>query len=292
MTAILMAAAAALPGASSAGSAGLTAAPVNTRAMWLWDADPAAQVIAWATRQNVSEVFVHVAPSVLTDGSLARLQEIKERAVDGRIELRALGGEPGWINNHAAALDWQRTVVSTGLFDGIHLDVEPYLTDGWTTDLPAARAAYLRLLDRMRAASTLRLEADVPFWFGRYKIGRNTLADEVLRRVDGVTVMSYRDTATGPNSMLAVSQDWLARGRTAGKRVRLAAETGPLPDCPHCTFHEEGADALTTELAKVDAATRLTAAFGGIAVHHYGAWRTLPARPSDRPAATLDRTEA
>lgn len=277
VSAILMTAAAALPGASSAGSAGLTAAPANTRAMWLWDTQPATQVITWATRQNVSEIFVHVPSSVLTDGGLAGLQELKERAVARRIKLRALGGEPGWVDNHAAALAWQRTVVSTGLFDGIHLDVEPYLVSGWITDPPATQAAYLRLLDRMRAASTLQLEADVPFWFGEYTVGRKNLADEVLRRVNAVTVMSYRDTATGPNSMLAVSQDWLARGMASGKRVRLAAETGPLPDCLHCTFQEEGADALTKELAKVDTATRRAAAFGGIAVHHYGAWRTLRA---------------
>jgi hypothetical protein len=277
VSAVLMAAATALPGASSAGSAGLTAAPVNSRAMWLWGADPTAEVISWATRQNISEIFVYVAPTVLTDGGLARLQDLKERAVAQRIKLRALGGEADWVTNPAAALAWQRTVVRTGLFDGIHLDVEPYLTDGWTTDLQATETAYLKLLDRLRAASTLPLEADVPFWFGQYTVGRKNLADEVLRRVNGVTVMSYRDTATGPNSLLAVSQDWLARGRAAGKRVRLAAETGALADCLHCTFHEEGAAALRLELAKVDAATRQTAAFGGIAVHHYGAWRTLPA---------------
>jgi hypothetical protein len=277
VSAILMAATTALPGASSAGSAGLTAVPANTRAMWLWGADPAAEVIAWAARQNISEIFVYVAPSVLTDGSLSRLQELKQRAAARRIKLRALGGEAEWVTNQTAALAWQRAVGSTGLFDGVHLDVEPYLTDGWTTDLQATETAYLKLLDRMRAASTLPLEADVPFWFGQYQVGRKNLADEVLRRVNGVTVMSYRDTATGPNSLLDVSQDWLARGKAAGKRVRLAAETGPLADCLHCTFHEEGAAALTLELAKVDAATRQTAAFGGIAVHHYGAWRTLPA---------------
>ena len=277
VSAILMAAATALPGASSAGSAGLTAAPVNTRAMWVWGADPATEVITWATRQNVSEVFVYVAPSVLTDGGLARLQDLKEQAVAQRIKLRALGGEPGWVTDHAAALAWQRTVVTTGLFDGIHLDVEPYLLPGWTTDLQATETAFLKLLDRMKAASTLPLEADVPFWFGQFQVGRKNLADEVLRRVNGVTVMSYRDTATGPNSMLSISQDWLVRGKAAGKRVRLGAETGPLSDCLHCTFHEEGAAALTLELAKVDAATRQTAAFGGIAVHHYGSWRTLPA---------------
>ena len=277
VSAILMAATTVAPGASSAGSAGLTAAPANTRAMWLWGADPAAEVITWAARRNVSEIFVHVAPSVLTDGGLGRLQDLKQRAVARRIKLRALGGEASWVTDQAAALAWQRTVVSTGLFDGIHLDVEPYLVNGWTTDLQATETAYLKLLDRMRSASTLPLEADVPFWFGQYSVGRRNLADEVLRRVNAVTVMSYRDTAAGPNSLLAVSQDWLARGKAAGKRVRLAAETGPLSDCGHCTFHEEGAAVLAVELAKVDAATRQTAAFAGIAVHHYGGWRTLPA---------------
>jgi hypothetical protein len=166
VSAILVAAATALPGASSAGSAGLTAMPANTRAMWVWETDPAAEVITWATRQNVSEIFVHVAPSVLTDGDLERLQDLKERAVARKIKLRALGGEPDWVTDHAAALAWQRTVVMTGLFDGIHLDVEPYLTTAWASNPQATQKAYLKLLSRMRAETRLHFEVDVPFWFG------------------------------------------------------------------------------------------------------------------------------
>jgi hypothetical protein len=276
---ILMAvtAALALPGASSAGSAGLTAAPVNTRAMWLWGDQPAAEVVTWAASRGVSEIFVHVAPSVLTNGDLGRMQEMKRRADASKIKLTALGGDSAWTTDHAAALAWQRTVVRTGLFAGIHLDVEPYLSDGWTTDLQGTLKGYLALLDKMRQGSALPLEADVPFWYGEYRVGSKNLADEVLKRVKAVTVMSYRDTATGPNSMLAISRDWLTRGAAAGKRVRLAAETNPLPDCAHCTFAEEGATRLAGELAKVDAATRRSAAFAGIAVHRYGTWRSLPA---------------
>ncbi|MFI5935933.1 hypothetical protein [Actinoplanes sp. NPDC051494] len=277
MSAILMAAALALPGASSAGSAGLTAAPARTRAMWLWGDQPASEVVDWAARNRVSEIFVHVSPAVLTNGDLGRMQEMKERADPLKIKLRALGGDPAWTTDHAAALAWQRTVVSTGLFSGIHLDVEPYLTDGWTTDLDATVTSYLQLLEKMRGASTLALEADVPFWLGEHTTGRKNVADEVLKRVNAVTIMSYRDTGTGPNSMLSISQDWLARGKAAGKRVRLGAETERLADCPHCTFAEEGATRLRDELAKVDAATRKTAAFAGIAVHRYGTWRALPA---------------
>src|SRR3954451_24277611 len=132
---VLMAAALlVVPGASSAGSAGLTAAKAGTRAMWLWGDPPAAEVVTWAATKGVSEIFVYVSPSVLTNGDLARMQDVKERADGVRIRLTALGGDPGWTTAHAAALAWQKTVVMTGIFAGIHLDVEPYLTPGWIDD--------------------------------------------------------------------------------------------------------------------------------------------------------------
>lgn len=265
------------PAVSTAGRTGLTAAPAQTRAMWLWGDDPAAEVVTWAASKGVSEIFVYVSPSVLVNGDLARLQQMRQRAGALRMKLTALGGDSSWVTDHKAALAWQRTVVRTGIFAGIHLDVEPYLTDGWTSDPQGTYKSFLSLLDKMRTASALPLEADVPFWYGQHKVGKNNLADEVLKRVSAITVMSYRDTGTGPNSMFAVSEDWLKRGAAAGKRVRLGAETVPLADCTHCTFHEEGANRLDQEMAKVDAATRLTPAFGGIAIHRYGTWRTLPA---------------
>ncbi|HET6529591.1 MAG TPA: hypothetical protein VFH03_03080 [Actinoplanes sp.] len=276
-TVVMIAAALILPDASTAGRTTLTAAPPKTRAMWLWGDEPAADVVTWAASKGVSEIFTYVSPSALVNGDLARLQDMRRRAQAMNIKMTALGGDSSWVSDHKAALAWQRTVVRTGLFAGIHLDVEPYLSDRWTTDPQGTQRSFLTLLDKLRAASTLPLEADVPFWYGEYRVGGKNLADEVLKRVSAVTVMSYRDTATGPNSIVAISRDWLSRGAAAGKRVRLAAETVPLPDCKHCTFHEEGATILNRELATVDAATRTAPAFGGIAIHRYGTWRALPA---------------
>jgi hypothetical protein len=264
-----------LPEASTAGRVGMTPAPARTRAMWLWGDNPAAEVVTWAAGRGVSEIFVHVSPSVLVNGDLARLQQMRQRAAATKIKLTALGGDSAWVTDHRAALAWQRIVLRAGIFAGIHLDVEPYLTDGWTSDPAGTQRSFLTLLDKMRTASALPLEADVPFWYGQYRIGGKNFADEVFKRVSAITVMSYRDTASGPNSMTEISQDWLKRGAAAGKRVRLGAETAPLPDCAHCTFHEEGAGRLDRELAKVDAATRRTPAFAGIAVHRYGTWRSL-----------------
>lgn len=277
VSAILMTTCLALPAASPPGSAGLPPAAPGTRAMWMWDEQPTPELVGWAAAHGVREIFVHVFPTVLTNGDLPRLREMKTRADAGGIRLTALGGDGDWTTDHAAALTWQRAVVATGLFSGLHVDVEPYLTPGWRTNLSATAAAYLSLLDKLRAGSALPVEADVPFWYGQHTIGGRNLATEVLRRVSAVTVMSYRDTGTGPNSMVEISLDWLRRGAAQGKRVRLSAETTPLADCPRCTFAEEGATALGAELAKVDVATRGIQSYAGVAVHRYGTWRALPA---------------
>jgi len=245
--------------------------------MWLWSAADPAEVVDFAASRGVQEIFAYVGTTVATDGSLPRLQRLKQLADAKQIRLAALNGDPSWATNHAPALAWQKAVVKTGLFSALHVDVEPYALPGWTSAYSQTAKQFLSLLDKLRTGSTLPVDADVPFWYGQYKVGSLNLANEVLKRVSAVTIMSYRDTGTGPNSILDVSKDWLVRGSAAGKRVRLGAETGKLADCPYCTFAEEGATVLGNELAEVDAATRTAYSFGGIAVHHYDSWRDLPA---------------
>jgi hypothetical protein len=253
----LVAACFAIPTAGPVHSAAMQPAAPGTRAMWLWSnpEDPAA-IIEWSVVRGLQEIFVYVDTDVATNGTLPGLKELKKRAdIDG-IRLSALGGDPSWTLNHAVALSWAKAVKATGLFTGLHLDVEPYLLPQWTTNQNSIAKNYLTLLDVLRIGSGQPIDADVPFWYGQYTVGGKNLATEILKRVNAVTVMSYRDTGTGPNSILEVGRDWLVRGAAAGRRVRLGAETGPLSDCAYCTFAEEGATRLGNELAKVDAATR------------------------------------
>jgi hypothetical protein len=87
--------------------------------------------------------------------------------------------------------------------------------------------------------------------------------------------MSYRDRATGPNSILDIGTDMLRRAAKTGVKARLAVETQPLVDCAHCTFAEEGAAALAAEAGRVDGEAARYPSYAGLAVHHFDAWQKL-----------------
>jgi hypothetical protein len=246
-------------------------APPGRRAMWVWSSGEPVELVAWATSHGVTTMFVYVDAAV---PDVERLRELKRRCDEAGVVLDALGGEPEWAVAHAGAFAWRDTVLRLGLFRGIHVDVEPYLLPEWTTGRDAIVGSYLALLDQLAPAG--RLEVDVPFWYDTVPAPGGTLADAVLARADAVTVMSYRNAATGENSIAGVGADLLRRGTAAAKPVRLAAETRPTPDCGRCSLHDTNRRHLRTLLASVDASARQFPAFAGIAVHDYGAWRTLP----------------
>jgi hypothetical protein len=247
----------------------------GARAMWLWTRPPNSEVISWATRHGVREIFASVNANTTTTAELSRLADLKRRADKHGIRLAALGGDPGWTSDPAAARDWQRVVEESGLFSAQHIDVEPYTQPAWTTNRAASIHAYLSLLTDMRSRSRLPLEVDVPFWYGAITVDGRNLADETLRRADAVTVMTYRNTATGEGSIIDVGADMLARATRGHKPIRFAAETQPLPDCAYCTFYGQPLAAMTTSLATVDSALRGHPNFAGIAIDHYESWKAM-----------------
>ena len=263
----------AVPASAATRTAGGTGT-TGTRAMWLWSKPAPADVVAWAQAHGVGEILAYTQ----TSPDLAWLRDLRARSAAVGISLAALGGDPAWTTQHTAALSWLRAVSATGLFDAVHVDVEPHALPEWGTDRARTAQQYVTLLAKLNAASTLRLEADVAFWYGEVLLPKKgNLADEVLRAVDAVTVMSYRDTATGPGSVTAVGADFLRRGAALRKPVRLGVETQPLTECGYCTFAEEGASALDAALAQIEAAGAASTGFAGVAVHHYDSWRRLAA---------------
>lgn len=114
----------------------------------------------------------------------------------------------------------------------------------------------------------------MPFWYSTVATSGGNLADAVLVRATRLTVLTYRNTVTGPNSLLDVGRDMLTRARP-GTSIRLAIETQPLAECPSCTYFGARQAAVTVALRDIDRLASAYPAYAGVAVHNYQAWRAL-----------------
>jgi hypothetical protein len=267
------------PASSAAAAAAAAATPVgaDTRALWVWDTSTPGATVDLAVRTGIDQLFVAVPPNVNTSSRLPELKDLVARARAAGIRVDALGGDPGWVDNPSwVVTSWLKPARNTGLFTGIHVDVEPYTTPAWTTSRSTVVAKYLTLLDKLRAsAGTSPIEADIPFWFNEVPAAgaggsASTLDREIMRRTAGVTVMSYRNTATGPDGTLAIAAAALTAGAALGKPVRLGQETTYLGDTAvetKQTFFGWTRTDMETQLAQVTAGASAYATFAGLALH-------------------------
>ena len=271
------AAAAAQAATRSGGTA--SAQPAGGRGLWVWNQPTAKTLVSFAQSRGITELFVSVPDNLPASPRLTWVKAVSKLAVPAGIRLQALGGDPGWVDDPAAAVAWQDAALSTGLFSGVHVDIEPWQRADWSTDQARVLAGYLDTYDRLQAATTLPLEADVPFWLWTLATADGTPVDAaVLARVDQVTVMSYRDTVTGPDSITDVAARTLAAGVTAGKPVRLAVETNDLGSDPVAakqTYYGATEAAVNTALDQVDAAEAGVPSYAGMAVHDYAGYAAL-----------------
>jgi hypothetical protein len=137
-------------------------------------------------------------------------------------------------------------------FNGIHLDVEPYLLPGFKSPRRTEiLAGYLQLLadvSRQAHQAELVIAADIPFWFGMpddftQEIGSMAFGgttkpvnEHVLDMVDEVVVMSYRTNSSGMDGVIYQCLDQITYAQDKGKRVLVGFETGEIPDEHILTF--------------------------------------------------------
>jgi len=281
LLALCVSALAAAPAAGAAprtGASGETVSAVSSsRAMWVWDTSTPQATVDLAVSSGISQLFVAIPPNLSTSSRLADITTLSRRARAAGIRVDALGGDPTWVDNASWVVTyWLKPAKSSGLFTGIHIDVEPYSLPAWTTKQSTVVASYLTLLDKLGAnAGSYPIEADIPFWFdtvaARSSTGAaSTLDREIMKRTAGVTVMAYRNTATGPDGTLDIASTALAAGVSLGKPVRLGQETTYLGDTAaerKQTFFGWTRSDMETQLALVDSGAAAYATYAGLAIH-------------------------
>lgn len=251
------------------------------RATWVWGRPRARSLVAFAVERSVDDLFVSVPDDLPRSGELAWFRNLRTRTAAAGVGVHALGSETSWVDDPQAALAWQSAALGTGLFDGVHLDVEPWLHDRWDSDRAAVVHGYLGLLEAMNTATSRRFEVDIAFWLDQVETEEGRLDEAVLARVDAVTVLSYRNTVLGSDSITGVAANALAAAARADKPARLAVETNFLGTDPVSlkqTFHGASRSDLAAALAAVDSAMASSPAYRGVAVHDFSGWAALRAR--------------
>ncbi|MFC4736100.1 amidase [Bacillus daqingensis] len=272
-------------------AAGIWAAPAGAasapNATWLWNpwmfVEDESGTIAFLKEKNVERVFVQIDRSV----PQASYRSFIRRAGTEGISVYALDGAPEWAapkgDRHLTTMmnwlgDYQKRAGAAERFQGVHLDVEPYLLSSWNSNRAKTIADFQSLLltaKRQSAAAGLPLEADLPFWFDeisfKNKNGSGNLAEWVIQQLDGVTLMAYRDTASAINEIVKNEMAFAAKHKTP---VTVGVETMQSHEGNHVTFFEEGEAYMKQQLDLVSA-RYAGPYYGGTAIHHVDSWKTM-----------------
>ena len=258
--------------AASAEAVDRSGRPAAERAMWVWDTSDPHAVVTLATSRGIGQLYAAVPPHVDSSPKLAELQLLVALADAAGIRVDALGGDPGWVDNPAwVVTNWLQPALATGLFTGIHVDIEPYTTAAWTKNRKAVITKYLATLDKLHtAAGGAPIEADIPFWFDEIVANGSTLDREIMRRTEAVAVMAYRNHADGPDGTIALASAEVAAGGQLGRPVRIGQETNFLGTDPtevKQTFHGMTLAQMDSQRALVRDAFAASPAFAGLAIH-------------------------
>lgn len=260
----------------------------DVRATWLWNpwmfVQDEAGTLAFLESKNVNKVYVQIDRDI----SKAKYRSFIEKASVRGMEIYALDGAASWVapkgytnqNQLMAWLtDYQNNSTDAARFTGVHLDVEPYLYSGWNTNRAATVKSYQALLERANVSTAklaLPLEVDMPFWFDEipYKntYGSGLLAEWVISKTAGVTIMAYRDSAP---MIIEIVKNEMVMAQKYGTRIVVGVETGVTDEGSIITFAEEGEAFMEQELQKVADHYANSPAYKGNAIHHVGSWLTL-----------------
>lgn len=241
--------------------------------MWVWDTSNPEAVIELAAARRIARLFVAVPLDLPTSRQCGPVEQLVELARSAGIVVDALGGDPGWIDRPQWAVDrWLGPAMVSGLFDGIHVDVEPHGHPSWETDRLALVERFLALLSTFATACgpSLVLEADIAHWFEQIATPSGTLDRDVMARVDAVTILAYRNTADGDDGTIALARTEVVRAAQLGRTTRIGQETNPLGSDPLSrkqTFDGWSLAAMDRQLTAVEAAFAEIGTVAGVAIH-------------------------
>lgn len=258
---------------------------------WIWDTPTAIthqeEILSFSKEQGVTNIYLHVTREKVMPRDYARFIGAASQL---GIQVEALAGDPLWgwreKRHHIQdVLDWVASynlnVAEEERFAGIHWDIEPYLLPEWKTDQDRLLEEWLANMEfavkEGNLISPLTNSVDVPFWIHQIEVPGYQNVDVgswMLKRMDTVVLMNYRDTAEGEDGIIAHGQEMVKKATAMGKpqAVVIGVEMAPSREGNKATFYEEGGQVMERELAAASDYMKKYEGFGGVAIHGFSYW--------------------
>lgn len=247
---------------------------------WAWDTSAlstAAAVdtlIASQKASGANELYLNAYPLA---GRETFLASAVNRSSAAGLKTQLLLGSPEWIDPKTRPwleksilkpLKTLRASVPTAQRLPVHLDIEPHTTGPLT---PQKMKDYLETLSWFGKSlgPGFSLQVDIPAWYQGQQVDGKDFTQEILQRVDGVTLMAYARSA---DQVLADVAPTLAQAAALGKQAMVAVEVGPQYAQVGLGTQAE----VRKFVAQLDAGLAGKPGYGGCALHDLDALNLLP----------------
>ncbi|MBI3322447.1 MAG: hypothetical protein HYZ94_02060 [Candidatus Omnitrophica bacterium] len=290
----------------------------SPRALWVWKWDPVNKpdvrkdMLEFARRTAIERIYIYLGeeplPKTAKDYQENLAAFVKEAHAQG-IEVQALQGNPLWAlkEYHSRVTEWiggflefNRARPPEERLDGVHMDIEPYLTQEWETgDREKLKAEFLELLAACRklidedngksksvpgTGTVPGTKSDGPRPWARGPLAKKPflmglaiplfynrepeMEEKLLSYLDYAALMDYYDTS---RDIIQEGRAHMALAEKAGVAMVIGVETQDLVQMNQGkrrnTFFEEGWEEMERELAAVSRAFADSASFDGVAIH-------------------------
>lgn len=257
----------------------------QTRGTYVWEAETLInekdKILKFAKENNINLLYTRLDLSQ----PYSAYSHFVEAADAAGIEVHAMGGHPSWAlkeEEHRIlelvdyVKSYNQEVNESQSFDGIHLDIEPYVEPSWSTDQESVLKQWMDNLERFvqetKEGSDLEPSMDMAMWFDDIETPgdpETPFNKWVINLMDHTSVMAFRDQAEG---IIHAAENEVDYSEELGKDILISVEIKENPSHPHISFYEEGKEEMENQLSLVDEAFSSYASYQGYTVHAYRYW--------------------
>ena len=256
---------------------------------WIWDArilkTEQEDILKFVADNRVTVLYLHIDKDVRPQIYKDFIRGASERG----IQVEALAGRPQWaFRDHQVHIqEWITWVKKYNAsadpkerFRGLHFDIEPYVLKEWITENQWVIEQWMdnmRFIVKETKDTGLKITMDLPFWMYKFNVPNadDTLSRWLLKTVDRVVIMDYRNFALGANGMVVHGVPILKEAAAVGKKVVIAVDTKPSKEGDHTTFYSKGVKVMEKELELARKEFAGYSSFAGFAIHDLRYWKAL-----------------